>query len=147
MLYNRNCKKEKSMDIKKKYGPNAELIWHDRRRHLGLPWSFTRYRLVKNKDGKWCKIFSEIGLLSTSFDEVNLYRIKDIALHQSLGDKIFGTGTITLYSNDAVSPIFKLLHVAEPYKVRGMLSSMIEEQRKLHGVTVSEFQATPPRPL
>ena len=128
------------MDIKRKFGPNAELIWKDRRRRWGLPLSFTRYRLVKNKDNAWCKIFSEVGLLSTSFDEINLYRIRDIALDQTLGDKIFGTGTITLHSNDIEHPTFMLMHIAEPYKVRNMLSSMIEEQRKLHGVHVTEFQ-------
>lgn len=129
------------MDIKRKFGPNAELVWKDRRRRWGLPWSFTRYRLVRAKDNSWCKMFSEIGLLFTNFDEINLYRIKDIALDQTLGDKIFNTGTITLYSNDSAAPVFKLLHIAEPYKVRTMLSSMIEEQRKIHGVKVTEFQS------
>ena len=98
------------MDVKRKYGADAELVWKDRRRHYGLPWSFTRFRLVRAKDNSWCKLFSEIGLLSTNFDELNLYRVKDIALDQTLGDKIFGTGTITLYSNDAALPVFKLLH-------------------------------------
>jgi hypothetical protein len=128
------------MEIKKKFGPNAELVWKDRRRRWGLPLSFTRYKLVKDKNNTWCKLFSEIGLLITNFDELNLYRVKDIALDQTLGDKIFGTGTITLYSNDSALPVFKLLHVAEPYKVRTMLSSMVEEQRALHGVKVAEFQ-------
>ncbi len=129
------------MEIKRKYGENAELVWKDRRRYWGLPWSFTRYRLVRNKDNSWCKMFSEKGLLITDFDEINLYRVKDISLDQTLGDKIFGTGTITLYSNDTVAPVFRLLHIAEPYKVRTMLSNMVEEQRKIHGVKVSEFQA------
>ena len=126
---------------KRKYGENAELVWKDRKRYFGLPWSFTRYKLIKNKDNAWCKIFSEIGLLFTNFDEINLYRIKDIALDRTLGDKIFGTGTITLYSNDAAAPVFKLMHIADPFKVRTMLSSMIEEQRRLHGVKVTEFQS------
>ena len=127
------------MDVKK-FGPDAQLIWHDRKRHFGLPWSFTRYKIVKDKNNAWCKLFSEIGLLSTNFDELNLYRVKDIALDRSLGDMIFGTGTITLYSNDAALPVFKLVHIADPFKVRTMLSSMVEEQRALHGVTVAEFQ-------
>jgi len=128
------------MDIKRKYGENAELVWKDRKRYFGLPWSFTRYKLIKSKDNSWCKLFSELGLLITNFDEINLYRIKDIALDQTFGDKIFGTGTITLYSNDSAAPLFKLWHIAEPFKVRIMLSSMIEEQRKIHGVKVTEFQ-------
>lgn len=127
------------MNVKRKYGENAELLWKDRKRYFGLPWSFTRYSLIKNED-KWFKVFSEIGLLYTIVEEVNLYRIKDISLHQTLGDKIFGTGTITLYSNDVRAPIFILKHIAQPYRVRDLLSSQIEEQRKITGVRVAEFQ-------
>ena len=127
------------MNVKKKYGEGAQLIWKDRKRYFGLPWSFTRYSLIK-KDNDWFKVFSEIGLLYTTVDEVNLYRIKDISLHQTLGDKIFRTGTITLYSNDTRASVFTLRHVANPYKLRDMLSSFIEEERASRGVRVSEFQ-------
>lgn len=123
----------------KKYGQNAELIWKDRKRYFGMPISFTRYALIKNGD-EWFKIFSEVGLLYTAIDEVNLYRIKDISFHQSLGDKIFGTGTITLYSNDASVPMFTLRHIKDPFRVRNILSSYIEEQRRIKGIRVSEFQ-------
>ena len=126
------------MNVLKKYGEGAQLIWRDRKRYFGLPWSFTRYSLVR-KEGHWVKIFCEIGLLYTAVDEVNLYRIKDISLRQSLGDKIFGTGTISLYSNDEKMPVLSLRHIANPYKIRDILSTMIEDQRKAAGVRVAEF--------
>ncbi len=128
------------MNVVSKYGEGATLLWKDRKRPIfGLPWSFTRYKLIK-KEGYWFKIFCETGLLYTIVEEVNLYRIRDISLSQTLGDKIFGTGTITLYSNDVKAPVFVLRHIAHPYKVRDMLSTQIEEQRKLAGVRVAEFQ-------
>ena len=127
------------MSIQGKYGDGATLLWKDRKRYFGLPLSFTRYKLIKN-EGYWFKIFSEVGLLYTIVEEINLYRIRDIALRQSLFDKIFGTGTITLYSNDVRMPVFTLRHIANPYKVRDMLSTQIEEQRRLTGVRVAEFQ-------
>lgn len=123
----------------RKYGKNAELLWKDRKRYFGLPLSFTRYSLIKNGD-EWFKLFCAIGLLSTTIDEINLYRIKDLSLHQTLFDKIFGTGTITLYSNDVRNPIFYLRRVKDPFKVRDILSSFIEEQRAIKGVRVAEFQ-------
>ena len=122
-----------------RYGMGAELLWKDRKRYFGLPWSFTRYRLIKNED-KWLKLFSDIGLLYSLVEELNLYRVQDVTLHQSLFDKIFGTGTIILYSNDERTPEFRLRHIAHPYKIREMLSNLVEEQRKLHNVRVSEFQ-------
>lgn len=123
----------------KKFGKNTELIWKDRKRYFGLPISFTRYALIKNGD-EWFKVFSDVGLLYSAIDEVNLYRIKDISLHQSLGDKIFGTGTITLYSNDSSAPMFVIRHVKDPYRVRDLLSTNIEHQRQLKGIRVSELQ-------
>ena len=129
------------MRKEEKYGKDAVVLWRDRKRTFcGLPWSFTRYRLVKHKENKWCKIYSDVGFWSTRIDEINLYRIRDIALKQTFFDKMFGTGTVTLFSNDVAAPVFKLRHVADPYKVRSMLSIMVEEQRDLHGVKVTEFQ-------
>ncbi len=130
---------DKDKKVKRRYGVNAHLIWKDRKRYFGLPWSFTRYSLVKNGD-KWVKVFSDIGLLYSIVDEVNVYRIQDVSLHQTLFDKIFKTGTVILYSNDERSPELRLRHIAHPYRVREMFSNLIEEQRALHKVRMSEFQ-------
>lgn len=130
---------DKDKKVKRRYGVNAHLIWKDRKRYLGLPWSFTRYSLIKNGD-KWVKVFSDIGLLYSIVDEVNVYRIQDVSLHQTLFDKIFKTGTVILYSNDERSPELRLRHIAHPYRVREMFSNLIEEQRALHKVRMSEFQ-------
>ncbi len=123
----------------RKYGMDAELIWKDRKRYLGMPLSFTRYRLIRKGD-KWLKLFSDIGLLYSLVEELNIYRVQDITLHQTLFDKIFGTGTIILYSNDERNPEFKLRHIARPYHVREMISNMVEQERIKKNVRISEFQ-------
>lgn len=125
--------------VKRRYGADAEVVWKDRKRYFGLPWSFTRYSLIKNGE-KWVKVFSDVGLLYTIIEEVNVYRIRDISLHQSLFDKIFGTGTVTLYSNDERQPEFQLRHISNPYKVREIFSNLVEQERTNRGVKVSEFQ-------
>ena len=122
-----------------KFGEGAEIVWQDRKRYFGLPISFTRYSLVRNGVA-WFKLFSNIGLLYSVVDEINLYRIYDITLSQSLFDKILGIGSITLYTSDKRASQFTLSHIKHPYQVRDMLSQYIEEQRKLHKVAVAEFQ-------
>ena len=92
-----------------KFDEDCEVIWHDRKRFLGMPLSFTRYYLVK-KGNEWIKIFRHKGLLSSLIDEVNLYRCFDLRLHASLVDKIVGTGTILVDSNDSAMPEFSLFH-------------------------------------
>ena len=126
------------MNVEKKYGEGSQLVWKDRKRFMGMPLSFTRYRLLK-KPGSWFKIFSDVGFLYSHVEEVNLYRIYDISLTQSLSGKIFNTGTITLHSNDERTPTFVLRNVKNPFKVRELLSNNIEQQRKLHQVRVSEL--------
>ena len=55
-------------------------------------------------------------------------------------DRIFGTGTIEIASNDAHVPTFHLRHIKNPYKVRDMISSLIEIERKKKNIGITEFQ-------
>ena len=122
-----------------KFDKSCEIIWHDRKRHLGLPLSFTRYYLVK-KEGEWVKLFRHKGFLSSIIDEVNLYRCFDITLIMSLADKIFKTGSLDVTTNDESTPNFWLSHIANPYKVRDLISSLIEIERKKKHIGITEFQ-------
>lgn len=126
------------MDIQRKYGTGAELLWHDRKRFLGMPLSFTRYQLIK-KPGEWVKVFLNVGFLSSNIDEINAYRICDIGFKQSLLGKMLNTGTITLFSSDESKPTLVLKNVKDPYQVRDMFSTIAEEQRKLNNIRISEF--------
>ncbi len=124
--------------MKYNYGENAEVLWTDKKRILGMPISFTRYSLVTN-GYEWTKIFVKTGVLSTTIEEINLYRIYDIKITQSLGQKMFGVGTITLYSNDVTSPLTELINIKNPYKVRNLLAERIERARDEKGVRVGEI--------
>ena len=122
----------------KDFGLNTEIVWKDRKRILGMPITFTRYNLVK-KENSWYKLFITTGLLSTHEEEVQLFRIFDLSLYQSLFDKIFNVGTITLYCNDESNSKLYLVKVKNPVKVRNMLASLIEEDRKRKNMRVNEF--------
>ena len=121
-----------------KFDKSCEVIWQDRKRHLGMPISFYRYYIVK-KEGQWVKFFRHKGFLSAIIDEMNVYRCYDVTLRISFVDRIFKTGTIEVSSNDASAPVFHLRHVKNPYKVRDLVSSLIEIERKKHNVGLTEF--------
>ena len=123
--------------MKNKFGENSQVLWTDKKRILGMPISFTRYSLVTN-NSEWTKIFVKSGILSTTIEEVNLYRVYDIKITQSLGQKIFGVGTISLFSNDVTSPLTELVNIKDPYKVRNMLAEKIEQARDEKGVRIGE---------
>lgn len=119
------------------WGEGSQVVWKDRKRILGMPISFTRYYLVDDPD--WTKVFVKTGLLFTREEEVNLYRIYDISLTSSLGEKIFGVGTIVLYSKDESTPTLVIRHVKNPTYVRNMLADKIEEEKVKRGFRVAEF--------
>lgn len=110
--------------------------WMDRKRIIfGLPWSFTRYRLTDDK------LIISTGLLSTKEEEIRLYRIMDITLKRTFGDKLWGLGTIHLCSSDKTTPQIDIKRIRQSVEVKEMLSDMIEVARKKNRVTSREFMA------
>lgn len=103
--------------------PEKPILWKDRRRRLGLPLSFTRYSLDEDR------LIIRIGLLRTVTNETLLYRILDIKLTQSLWQKLFNVGTLTLYTADQSDNQLFLLSIRRPEKVRRALSELVEHER------------------
>ena len=125
--------------MSKYFSRDCEIIWKDRKRILGMPISFTRYHIVE-KPGEWTKLFCHVGLLSTSSDETQFYRIDDMRVHQSLFDKMFGVGTIEVLCENEFNDSIILHKIKNPYKVRDLIASIIEKERKRRGMRYSEAQ-------
>lgn len=122
-----------------KYDDDANIVWKDRKRWCGLPWTFTRYSIIKS-DGQYAKLVNINGFLSAKTEEINLYRIDDLSVYQSLIDKMFGVGTITVYCKDASCSKLELRNIKEPYKVCSLLNKLVLEDRQRVGVKQSEMQ-------
>ena len=98
-------------------------LWKDRKRILGMPLSFTVYTL-KNQ-----RLFLKEGFLNTRENEMLLYRILDMNLKRSVMDRIFGVGTITLYTVDETHKELLLKNIKHPEKVRDLISAEVEKER------------------
>lgn len=94
--------------------------WKDRKRILGMPITFTRYRLSEDR------LFCEKGFLNIKQDEVLLYRVRDLQLNMSLGQRIFGVGTICVVSSDKSVPHLDLVNVKNPREVKEMIHRSVE---------------------
>ena len=106
-------------------------IWKDRKRtFLGLPLSFTRYMLTEDR------IFVEKGFLNAVLDEENLYRIRDVRVSRTLGQRIFGLGTVTVFSTNDETV---LESIKNPIEVKEEIVRLVEEARKKHGIRASEM--------
>ena len=113
-----------------------EVKWKDRKRTIfGLPWSFTRYRLTDDK------LIVSTGIFSINEEEIRLYRIMDVTLKRSLGERLWGLGTIHLCSSDKTTPEIDIKRIRQSQDVKEMLSDMIEAARKKNRVSSREFMA------
>lgn len=111
-----------------------DIIWKDRKRTIfGLPLSFTVYTLTGEK------ILIDTGFLNQKQDEIMLFRITDITLTRTLGQRIFGLGTIHCCSADKTSPEFDLKNIKNSSEVKELLSSEVFRERKENRVSSREI--------
>ena len=99
---------------------SIQYIWKDRKRILGMPITFTRYRLSEDR------LFCEKGFLNIKQDEVLLYRVRDLQLNMSLGQRIFGVGSICVVSSDKSVPHLDLVSVKNPREVKERIHQSVE---------------------
>ena len=113
-----------------------DYVWKDRKRtFLGLPWSFTRYRLTEEK------LIIDTGFFTRKEDEIRLYRIMDIGLQRTLGERMFGLGTIHCCSGDKTSPEFDIKRIKKSRDVKELLSDLVEKRRLEQRVGVREHMS------
>lgn len=117
-------------------------IWKDRRRIIfGLPWTFERYRLMREK------LLLVNGFISTKEEEVKLYRVLDFSLSRSLGQRIFGLGTVTIKSNDKSLPVVVLKNIKQSKAVKELISDLVEKERLAKKVGSSEMMGIHDHPV
>mgnify|MGYP002520067789 CR=1 FL=1 len=102
---------------------SIQYIWKDRKRYFGMPLSFTRYALSEDR------LFISVGFLNIKDDEILLYRVRDISLSRSLGQMIFGVGTITIISSDKSSAKLQIENVKAPREVKELIHRSVEEAK------------------
>ena len=110
-----------------------KYIWKDRKRYLGLPLSFTRYRLSEDR------VFCEKGFFNIHEEEVLLYRVRDLELRMSLGQRIFGVGTVCIHSSDKTNPHLELINVKHPREVKELVYQNVEAAKERRGLRATEL--------
>ncbi len=111
------------MNMEKLKANYGNVLWSGKKCILGMPISFTRYILTDTT------LYTRIGLLNIKEDEIELYRIFDKKISFTLGQRIFGCGTIDIASKDIDTPEKKLVSIKKPREVKKLLDQAVKEQR------------------
>lgn len=99
-----------------------KILWTDRKRHtiFSLPLSFTKYTLTETK------LIIQRGCFNLREDEIQLYRVRDIAFKQNFYERLCRVGSIHLCSTDAMTPEIDIRRIKNPRDVKEVLSKTIE---------------------
>ena len=113
-----------------------EYLWKDRKRHLGMPLSFTRYQMSEDR------LFLSQGFLNIRDDDILLYRVRDIDTRRNLWQRLFGVGTVTVLSSDKTRPSLVLKSIKDPIAVKELLHQKVEDMKLRRQIRVSELTNT-----
>ncbi len=91
---------------------------------FGLPFTFTKYTVNDEI------ITVNEGLLSTKENDCYLYKVQDVELQVSLGERIFGLGTVACYTGDNTHPQLFLAHIRNAKEVKDFILKASEEARR-----------------
>ncbi len=115
-------------------GENPELM-RERKRwgFLGLPWTFTKYILTSKK------IIIQKGFFRSVENEILMYRVIDMTLSRTLFQKMFGLGTLVVYSHDKTTPELEVKNIKHIREFKEVLSEAVEKDRMRMKMRQSEI--------
>lgn len=90
---------------------------------FGLPFTFTTYTLSPKK------LTVQQGLVTTSEDDILLYRVMDVSQTRTLIQKMFRLGTLKVVSSDKSMPNLEIKNIRNFKAFKELLGESVEKER------------------
>ena len=100
-----------------------EYVERKRWTFLELPFTFTKYTVKEDV------ITINTGLLKSMENDCYMYKVQDVELTATLGEKLFGLGTVICYTGDTTHPRLVLEHIKHARTVKDFILKNSEEAR------------------
>ena len=101
------------------------MEYTERKRWLffGLPFTFTKYMVREDM------ITVAEGFFKTVENDCYMYKVQDVTHSASLGEKMFGLGTVICYTGDTTHPQLVLQHIKHSREIKDFILRGCEEAR------------------
>ncbi|MGN0430209.1 MAG: PH domain-containing protein [Acetatifactor sp.] len=90
---------------------------------FALPFTFTKYTIKEDV------LTIQTGILKIVENDCYMYKIQDVQHSATLGERIFGIGTITCFTGDTTHPKLELLHIRNSRAIKDFILQQSEEAR------------------
>lgn len=102
---------------------NVSITERKRWGFFGLPFTFTTYTLTPKK------LTVRQGVITTTEDDILLYRVMDTSLTRTLLQKIFKLGTLKVISSDKTLPNLEIKNIRNYKAFKDLLEESVEKER------------------
>ncbi|MBO6259265.1 MAG: PH domain-containing protein [Lachnospiraceae bacterium] len=101
----------------------AEYREKKRLMFLGLPWTFTTYTI---KDDL---IRIDAGVLKKTQNDCYMYKVQDVELIRTFGERLMGLGTVKCYTGDTTDKELYISHVKNAQEIKDFILAASEKAR------------------
>ncbi|WP_025704822.1 PH domain-containing protein [Paenibacillus graminis] len=84
------------------------------------------------------RIMVKTGLIGKDVEEIELLRVNDFSVAQSILQRILGIGTLTVFSDDASSPQLLLHRIRQPQTVKDVLRKAVRDEKIANNISYRE---------
>lgn len=92
----------------------------------------TRYQLSNER------LMIEHGFIGRRTEEIDLYRVNDVAVKQNVFERVVGIGDIFIETTDATSPEQRLHNVDDPDRVKDLIRAAARAERQRRRVLLRD---------
>lgn len=100
-----------------------EFVERKRWLFLGLPFTFTKYRIKEDM------ITVSAGLFKTVENDCYMYKVQDVTHSATLAEKLFRLGTVICHTGDATHPELVLVHIRNSKAIKEFILEQSEAAR------------------
>lgn len=103
----------------------GNMAFEERKRWVffGLPFTFTKYLVGEEI------VTVDSGFFKKVENDCYMYKIQDVELTKTLGERIFGLGTVICYTGDTTHPKLYLEHIKHAREVKNYILETSEKMR------------------
>lgn len=97
-----------------------------------IPWAIARWLQTRHTRLKVTseRLILTSGVFSRTTSEVELYRIRDVSVHEPFFLRLFGTGHIELFSTDEATARIFLKGYKQPHYIKDLIRNGAERTRQ-----------------
>lgn len=115
--------------------PGGERVLWTGRPSIPLSWIAaltTRYKLTNER------LITTKGFIGKRIEEIELYRVNDVAMKQSIMERMFGLGDVRLETTDATTPDAQVSDVQNPERVKDLIRQAARAERQRRRVLLRD---------